>query len=97
VERALILSALHTERFDLALDAARESTKRDGDPFFLVLAHAVRGEPEAAIEALEQCLGLGYPPSIFYEDPFLVEILQEEAYADFRRRHPADDDGEDDG
>ena len=95
-EGALVLGAIYTNRLDLALRTAEASADRDGDPYFLALAHIVRDEPGLAIEAMERCVELGYEPQGFYDEPLLAELREGEAYEGFRRRHPpfTKDDGD---
>lgn len=86
-ELALILSAFRSGRSDLALEQARRSTRRDGDPYFEVFAHALRGEAPAAIAALEACVLLGYEPEDFFDDPDVGPLLRlAPEYAALRER-----------
>jgi len=69
IEDRLVRGHLRLRRYDLALVSARESTARDGNPYYEVIVHAVEGNVQAARLVLQSCFDLGIGPEVFLDDP----------------------------
>lgn len=89
VEQDLVRGAIRLGLFDEALRHARESTARDGDPYFEFHAHVARRDADAAIDVLTRLVERDYDPWFGYGDPDTATILREDpAFAAFRRLWP---------
>jgi hypothetical protein len=87
-ESVLVRSLARLKRFDEALVEARESTRRDGDPYFELVVHAVAGDVENAARVLGECIKQGYHIETFYEDLDIARALRSNAFAKLRDKFP---------
>ena len=88
-ESLMIRSLLRTQQHQEALRMATMSTARDEDPYFEVIVHAVMGNVEATMSAMQTCIEIGYVPDRFYDDGRLrVQRWRLDAFAPLREKFP---------
>jgi len=87
-EGVLIDSLVFLKRFADALQAARASTARDGDPFYEAVVHAAMGNAAETAALLEKLIQKGYVTAQLYANSHLRKALSSDAFREVRKRFP---------
>lgn len=81
----LVRSLVRLKDFDEALNAAKASTIRDGDPWFEAVVYVAKGDVTQSESALKQCLAHGYAISDFEADSDMGDPFKSSAFEAVRR------------
>ncbi len=84
-EDRLIRSLVRLKKYPEAATAAKESTERDGDPWFEAIVAAASGDVPGASELLGKCADRGYTRADFDADPDLAPALAAPAFSAARK------------
>ena len=88
-ELDVVTGSIELGRFEQALEFARQSTERDGDPLYELYVYVAQGDVVLAQETFERLMDIGYDPYDVYVDRILGDALREsEAMKPFRLRWP---------
>ncbi len=88
-EDRMIRALLRLSRGREALLLAKESTARDGDPYWEAIVYAVQGDVQRTIELVGRLVEEhGYDLEEFYEDADAGPALRSPGAAGFRKAHP---------
>lgn len=96
-EDRLIRSLVRLGRFYEALNIAKTSSFRDGDPWFETVVHAAAGNISETTHLLDYCARMGYTTKDFHNDPDLGPALRTDEFTSLRNKYPtpsAEDSGE---
>jgi tetratricopeptide (TPR) repeat protein len=93
-EDRLIRSLGRLKRFGQAMKMARETSSRDGDPWYELVVHALSGDVKKATELMEFCAVRGYSNKDFHDDPDIGPALRSPAFQELVKRYPAPKDGD---
>jgi hypothetical protein len=88
-ERTMVHALLDRGQFDEALGIARQSTERDGDPYFEIEVHVARGDVSGAMAAMRICVNeFGLLPQEVYADDRMGPLLKKPEFESFRQAFP---------
>jgi tetratricopeptide (TPR) repeat protein len=82
----LVRSLIRLKRFSEAAQAARESTERDGDPWFEAVVAVASGDATRATPLLQACAGRGYRLAQLESDPDAAPALKAPAFQELRNK-----------
>jgi Flp pilus assembly protein TadD len=85
-EDRLVRSLVRTKKFSQAASAAKESTDRDGDPWFEAVVAVAAGNVDRASELLSRCADHGYGLAEFDADADIGPMIKTPAFQDLRRK-----------
>jgi len=88
-DNLLVRSLLRLDRLDDAMVAAREATRRRGDPFYEAIVHAFAGDVGPTVRLIERCVELGHQPQAFYDDFDLGPVIAGPQYAALHQMYPS--------
>ena len=87
-EKKLVRCLVESGRDAEALEEARRSRERDGNPWLEVFVHARAGRVSEAVRAMAECVDLGFArESDFFEDAEIGGAISREAFRLLREAH----------
>ncbi|MGA2701594.1 MAG: tetratricopeptide repeat protein [Isosphaeraceae bacterium] len=85
-EDRLVRSLVRLKKYSDAARAAKESTDRDGDPWFEAVVAVAAGDVDRAGPLLEQCAARGYTLAEFDADADVAPLLKTPAFSELRQK-----------
>jgi tetratricopeptide (TPR) repeat protein len=87
-EDRLVRGLARLGRVKEALRVAQESTRRDDNPHFEAVVHAIAGDVAATGRVLVAMEELGYAAEDFWDDEDIARALATDAFVELRKRYP---------